>query len=196
MAVGVFGIGVVINAYAILIREMDRNYQGTAPASAILWTVAADRRSRTGRAGRPDIADAEARRRIVGRVLVGPDEWRDLWLFVINDFEDDPNRHLTPERGKWPPADGEILLERAALWVAKAQDRQLPDRQDTRRSWQAITPGRHDSRPGSCPRPGWKALPTASSPATRWRRSADRPTLTNSGSSWTGKALDKNHIRM
>lgn len=68
-----------------------------------------------------DIADAEARRRVVGRVLVGPDEWRDLWLFVINDFEDVRIDTFAPERGKWPPATDEILLERAALLVAKAK---------------------------------------------------------------------------
>jgi putative ABC transport system permease protein len=121
MSVGVFGVGLVANAYAILTREMDKNYMLTNPASATLLTDALDARFVQSVRDLPSIGDAEARRKVVGRIQVGPDEWRDIWLFIISDFGDIRLDTFKPEQGQWPPAKGEILLERVALSVAKAK---------------------------------------------------------------------------
>ncbi|MCP4541106.1 MAG: FtsX-like permease family protein [Chloroflexi bacterium] len=120
IAIGIFGIGVVVNAYSILIREMDKNYLNTNPASATLWTDPMDRDFVQAVQDLSVIDQAEARRKVVGRIQVGPDEWKDIWLFVINDFDNVCISTFVPEDGVWPPADGEILLEREALSVARA----------------------------------------------------------------------------
>ena len=69
----------------------------------------------------PQIARAEASSYIIGRFQIAPGEWRELWLYVIPDFNNIQVDKFTPEQGAWPPATGEILLERTAVQVAQAK---------------------------------------------------------------------------
>src|SRR5512137_2939034 len=80
MAIGIFGIAVVADAYAILTREMDVNYLRTNPASATLVTDPLSDDLVQAARDLPPIGEAEARRTVVGRIQVGPDEWQPLWL--------------------------------------------------------------------------------------------------------------------
>lgn len=121
ICIGVFGISVVANSYSILLREMDKNYLKTNPASAALWTDPLSDSYVQKIRELPYIKDAEKRERVVGRVQVGNNEWKDIWLFVVNDFNDIRIDTFTPEKGKAVPDKGEILLERAALSIAKAE---------------------------------------------------------------------------
>ena len=121
VAIGVFGVGMVTDAYAILLREMDRNYAGTNPAAAVLWVDGADDRLVADLRARPNVADVERRRTVVARVEVSPDDWRPLWLYVVEDFDNVRIDRFTPERGQYPPARGEIAIERAALSVARTK---------------------------------------------------------------------------
>lgn len=124
MAAGVFGLGTILTSWSILGRELAATYAATRPASAILFLDGA------GDAGTdaavdavrrvPGIADAEARPVVQGRIRVGTDEWAPLALFVIRDFHDLRIDTFSREAGAWPPAAGEVLLERTALGVARA----------------------------------------------------------------------------
>ncbi len=120
LIVGVVGVGTVAVTYSILPREMDRNYLGTEPASATLYMDGVDEGLVKEAAAAPGIAAAEARSEIVGRFKVGPGEWRELWLYVVPDFNGMRMDLFTHEGGAWPPAAGEILLERTAVGVAGA----------------------------------------------------------------------------
>lgn len=115
IAVGVFGLGLVLDSYTILTREMNENYQRTNPASATLYTSPLDEATVQFVEDLPQIAEAEARRMVVGRIQVGPDEWLNIWLFVINDYDQVRLDRFSPDQGQYPPKTGEILLERAAL---------------------------------------------------------------------------------
>ena len=115
IAVGVFGLGLVLDSYTILTREMNENYRRTNPASATLYTGPLDDANVQAVDGLPQIAEAEARRMVVGRIQVGPDEWLNIWLYVIDDFDQVRLDRFSPELGQYPPQTGEILLERAAL---------------------------------------------------------------------------------
>ncbi len=120
LTVGVCCVSTVAVTYSILPREMDKNYLYTDPASATLWVEPLSAELVRTVADLPRIDKAEARAEIVGRYQIAPGEWRTLWLFVIQDFNDIRIDKLTPERGSWPPLKGEILLERTAVKVAKA----------------------------------------------------------------------------
>jgi putative ABC transport system permease protein len=115
VAVGVFGVGSVLTGYAVLTREIDDNYLGTRPASATLWTDPLDGDFVQRVRELPEIGDAEARSTLQGRMLVGPNDWRTIHLYVIWDFDDLRLSTFEPEHGAWPPADGEILIERSSL---------------------------------------------------------------------------------
>ncbi|CAG0934194.1 ABC transporter permease YtrF [Thermoflexales bacterium] len=121
LIVGVVSVGTTAVAYSILPREMDKNYLFTDPASATLWVEPLDQELVKTVAAMPQIARTEASSYIVGRFQITPGEWRELWLYVISDFNHIQVDKFTPEQGAWPPAIGEILLERTAVQVAQAK---------------------------------------------------------------------------
>lgn len=121
IAIGIFGVGAVLSGYSILTHEINTNFLGTNPASAILYTDNADDKLAEIVENIPGVSNAEPRRVVTARIQVGPDEWRRLLLFVIDDFNNLRVSTFKLERGNWPPADREILIERSALPIVKKQ---------------------------------------------------------------------------
>ncbi len=121
IAIGIFGVGTVLTGYSILTHEINANFISTNPASAILYTDNADDTLAAAVESLPGVSNAEPRRIVTARIQVGPDEWRRLLLFVIDDFSNLRVSTFKLERGDWPPADREILIERSALPVIKKQ---------------------------------------------------------------------------
>ena len=120
MAAGMFGLGAILSAEAILHRELATTYRATRPASATLFLDAVDD-SLVACARRQDgVEDAEARPVIRGRIRTGPDAWTPLLVFVVRDFTDVRVDRFSPDSGSWPPGPDEILLERSAVSVAGA----------------------------------------------------------------------------
>ena len=115
LAVGIFGVGTILNAYAILTREISRNYLGTNPASAIFELDRVDDALLRAVRQRPEIAAAESSATVLSRLEVKPGEWIPILLFVIRDFKELSINSFTPVSGAWPPARGTVLLEREAL---------------------------------------------------------------------------------
>ena len=115
IAIGIIGVGSILTSYAILMREMDRNYMDTNPASAVLYMDGVDDDLVSAVQNRPEIADAEARRKVRARFQMGTNEWITIWLFVVDDFDNLRVSTFYPERGDWNPAADEILIERSVL---------------------------------------------------------------------------------
>lgn len=115
LAIGMFALTTIAGAYAILSREIARNYLQTNPASAlidvgmvtpeIMGIIAAD----------PDIAEAEPASIVVARSRSGKGEWHRTLLFVIPDFSSASIGRTFPAEGSFPPADGAVLVEREAM---------------------------------------------------------------------------------
>jgi putative ABC transport system permease protein len=118
IAVGISGFAAVLASYAILTRELNRGYLATNPASATLRTDAVDDSLIAAIKTTGGVADVEARRSLSGRIK-GTNGWRNLTLFVVKDFAHVRVSTLNPEQGPWPPATGEILIERDAFQVAR-----------------------------------------------------------------------------
>ena len=121
IAIGIFGVGTVLAGYSILTHEINANFLGTNPASAILYTENADDTVAAAVENLPGVANAEPRRVVTARMLVGENEYRRLLLFVIDDFNNLRVSTFKLERGNWPPADREILIERSARSIIKKQ---------------------------------------------------------------------------
>ena len=121
IALGISAFASVLSSYAILTRELDRGYLDTNPASAVLRVDRIDDELVTAILQNPDVSDAEPRRTVSGQIKAGPVQWRNLVLFVVKDYGDIRVSKLEPEAGAWPPATGEILIERDAFQVAKAK---------------------------------------------------------------------------
>jgi putative ABC transport system permease protein len=120
IAVGVFAVGTIATSQIILSRDLSRSYQATNPANATILTfdnfgddvVEAIKNMR-------EIDQAEPRRRVSLRVKTGED-WRNLWVTAIPDFDDIKIDRINSEAGAWPPRDRELLIERSALGLLNA----------------------------------------------------------------------------
>jgi putative ABC transport system permease protein len=121
IAIGISAFLAVLASYAILTRELDHGYLDTNPASATLRTDKLDDELVAAIAVSKGVSDVEARRTLTGRIKVGPVEWRTLTLLVVKDFGNIRVSTLKSQQGAWPPAPGEILIERDAVQVAKAR---------------------------------------------------------------------------
>jgi putative ABC transport system permease protein len=121
IALGVAAFESVMSAYSVLTRELDRGYLATNPASAVFRTDPIDDKLVSDVLANPAVSDAEPRRVVGGQIKTGPMQWRPLMLFVVKDYGDIRVSKLEPQEGAWPPANGEILIERDAFQVAHAR---------------------------------------------------------------------------
>ncbi len=118
IALGMIGFISVMSSYTILTRELNDGYRATKPASSTLYAEHFDEASLQAVRALPEIELAETRRVVQGKIQAGTASWQHLRLFVLKDFAQIPIAKITPERGAWPPALGEILIERDAFQVA------------------------------------------------------------------------------
>lgn len=119
IALGVAAFAAVMSSYATLTRELDRGYLDTNPASAVLRVNAIDDELVKAVLENREVGAAEPRRVVSGQLKSGPFRWRNLMLFVVKDYGAIKVNKLVPEAGAWPPATGEILIERDAFQVAR-----------------------------------------------------------------------------
>ena len=190
MAAGAFGVTMILTSYSILKRELKTTYSDTRPASAVLVLdgPASDALVDSVRQT-PGVRDAESRPVIGGRLFIGNDQWVPLILFVVRDFRDIRLDRFTPDAGAWPPGDGEVLIERSSLSVARAA---IGDRVIVRTSDHVERPLRIAGTVHAAGlAPGWMEHAVAGFvSANHLRSSADQIRLLV-----TGDTLDERHIR-
>lgn len=121
MIIGILGFTLVANAYIVLNREMSKNYLATTPASASIYTRTLSESEKAILSSFDEVETIEERVTVMGRVQIDDNEYKAIELFVIDDFVNLRLDTFTPDEGKYPPATGEILLERVALNVAGAE---------------------------------------------------------------------------
>ncbi len=121
IAVGVFSFGVIAGARTTLLREVNQGYLAINPASATLQTDPFDEQLVDAITRMPEVAEAEGRRTINARIKKGEDEWYDISMRALDDYDDIRVSMITPESGRWPPRDKELLIERSSLPLINAQ---------------------------------------------------------------------------
>ncbi len=154
IAIGLFGVGSILSAYAILNREIDANFMQTTPASIRLYIDNADSRLADTLVALPEIAAVELRRKLQPRMQLDDENWLPMVLFVVDDFEAMQLATFTSEVGNWPPAAGEMLLERSSVNIQNVAlgdtvTVQLPDGVQTALTFSGIV---HDPAQS----PGWQ----------------------------------------
>ena len=122
IAVGLFAVGTIVSSRAILSTEMARSFEAINPSSGTVRTLEPFDEDfvRSVRAMK-EVEAADARRVIEGRIQIGPDEWANLKIFAIKEYDHMRVNKIWTQRGPWPPPEREILIERAALPVIRAE---------------------------------------------------------------------------
>jgi putative ABC transport system permease protein len=122
ITVGLFAVGTIVSSQAILSTEMAKSFAAINPSSGIVHTLQPFDEDflRSVRAMK-DVKEADARRSIYARIQIGPGEWENLLIFAIEDYDDMRVNKIWPDTGTWPPPEHEILIERAALQVIRAE---------------------------------------------------------------------------
>ncbi|MFQ3632647.1 ABC transporter permease [Roseiflexus sp.] len=115
IAVGVFAIGAIAGANALLTREMTAAYLAVNPADITIYPDAFDDDLVRTVRRIPGVADAVGSRAVSVRVQTGPDQWRDMTIYIVSDFRDMRINKVYPVEGAWPPSSRELLVERASL---------------------------------------------------------------------------------
>lgn len=123
IAVGLFAVGTVLSARMILSTEMAKSYATIDPSDGTVRTLEPfDESFLRSVQGMESVAEADARRTINTRIQVGPGEWLNLLIFVIEDYDAMRVNKIRPQSGAWPPPEREILIERSALSVIHARE--------------------------------------------------------------------------
>jgi putative ABC transport system permease protein len=120
IAVSLIAVGAVLGGYAILSREIAANYLSTKPFHATLELPGGVSTEALKLAQQhPAIQDAQARDVVLARAEMDGG-WRALLLFVVDDFTAMRGNTFTSLSGAWPPATGDMLIERTAVGMLKA----------------------------------------------------------------------------
>jgi len=118
IAVGVFAIGMIASTYTALTTSLSQQYTALHPADAILKTEPAlEDDFVVGVRHMRNIDEAEGRRSIPLRLSPNGngENWRDMTLFAIPEYDDQYLFRIWPDKGAWPPQKGEVLIERASM---------------------------------------------------------------------------------
>jgi len=115
IAVGVYAVGVVLDAREMVVREYQSDQSEALRASAILYTQPFDQDLAERIAQVPGVAAAEGRRVITASLYDARGVRRDLVLVAIPDFSRLGVDAIAPLHGAWPPDEREVILERQTL---------------------------------------------------------------------------------
>lgn len=118
IAVGVIALGTVAGTYAVITRELPAGYARVNPASATLFVEPFDDDLLRVVRNVPGVESADGRRTVTMRLRSGLAPWRDVEVFSLPNYDDLQVAKIWPERGAWPPAPREVLIERAAMDLA------------------------------------------------------------------------------
>ncbi len=113
ISVGVFAIGTIANSWAVLVDDLNDQYNATNPASATLTLTPFENDLVSAVESRRDIAQAEARATFTATMTTPDGELFNLSLDAVPDFNNLQISQFTLEEGAWPPARRQVLMERS-----------------------------------------------------------------------------------
>lgn len=116
--IGVFAVGMITSSQIILSSDLQATYLRTNPSHATIYTSDEDSFGDDlveAIESMDEVQVAEARRSVNVRVKIGVDDWRDLTLTALPDYDEIDINKIQPVRGTMPPPDKTLLIERSAM---------------------------------------------------------------------------------
>ena len=117
IAVSTFVLGFILVSAALLSREMNAGFQSANPHDALYKLETFSEPFLTLVKQHPQVDKAEASMVVRGRIRTVDGDWRRMQLFVLPRFQGLEIDQFQPQKGVWPPATGDLLIERQALEV-------------------------------------------------------------------------------
>jgi putative ABC transport system permease protein len=115
IAVGVFAIGTIVNAYMILSEDMDASYAAVNPANITIMTEPFGDGFLSSVKRVQGVADAEGRHHLTVSVILDGEPRKNLELVAIKDFAGSKINLLEPKEGRSIPDENEMLIGFDAL---------------------------------------------------------------------------------
>ncbi len=110
IAVGVFAVGTIANAFQILSVDVDASYAAVNPANITIRTEPFDEGFLDSVKRMPGVADAEGRRHLLVSVILDGEPAKNLELVAIKDFAESKIGLLEPKEGRSIPDENELLI--------------------------------------------------------------------------------------
>lgn len=117
IALGVFGVGVIIDSYYVTDREMASSYEATNPASFTITVDNPDETLEQFLAANNEIDEYELRKTILGRIETQKDSWCEAKIHVISNWDKISINTIYPLTGNKTPGIDEIIFENSSLSV-------------------------------------------------------------------------------
>jgi putative ABC transport system permease protein len=115
IAVGVFAVGTIAGADALLQVNLRDGFAASRPASATLFLAPFDKELVDVVRGMRGVADAEGRRSVTVVLTTADGRDREITLNAIPDFDDQRLDLVSLEQGAWPTGPLEMAVERSSL---------------------------------------------------------------------------------
>jgi len=120
IAVGIAAIGMVTGSHVVMSHDLPAAYAGINPMHGLISLSKFDENLVQSIARMPEVAEAEGKNRVGVQVQVGPDQWQDMRIFALADFNNIRINQLRPIAGAWPPPKRTLLVERSSLSTLQA----------------------------------------------------------------------------
>ncbi|BCY16699.1 hypothetical protein hrd7_05480 [Leptolinea sp. HRD-7] len=117
IAVSVFAVGTIVASQVILQEQLPGQYAKIDPPHLLFTTSEFEPGLVDSIESIDGVAAVEARRNIQVRMKTNPNEqsWRDLYLFGIEDFDEQKVNRVWHTSGGWPPPKETLLMERGSM---------------------------------------------------------------------------------
>lgn len=113
IAIGIFALGMVGGTRTLLARDLGDVFAKSVDPHAVLFLSPYDPSLLEKVRRIPGVAEVDGRSSTTMRYQTGPDDWKEISLTAVEDFDDIRINKFFPESGDWPPHDREILVHRA-----------------------------------------------------------------------------------
>ncbi|GAB2875023.1 FtsX-like permease family protein [Pseudoduganella ginsengisoli] len=114
VALGLTGAGAILDAWALVRTTTQSSYAASHPVAATLKITPLDTAFLERVRRMPGVAAVRARRTTVATLLYGGDR-KTAVLYAVDDVHRPDIGRLQDVEGAWPPADGEVMIERSSL---------------------------------------------------------------------------------
>lgn len=118
LTIGLWGVGTLLVSLHIMTNDLSENFSQTVPVHIAIVSENFDQLNLDELRQNTDILAAEFRDKSILRVEVRPDEWLNLWLYSVNNFEQLSLGKFFKQTGNFPPLEGTIVIERNNLLVS------------------------------------------------------------------------------